>query len=147
MTVGEQFQELAIFILIGMCTGFALDTFRRLSQYYRRKVLFIYTNEIFFWLLMSASFYLVLWHVNYGVVRLYYIVAIFIGLYLYYLVIHTYAQKVIKLGLSVMEKIIMLIYQITIYPLTLLIRFLVKGVYRITIGKFIGIIRKQFKTS
>src|SRR5699024_3790031 len=80
-----------------------------------------------------------LWYVYYGVVCLYYIVAIFIGLYLYYLVIHTYAQKVIKLGLSVMEKIIMLIYQITIYPLTLLIRFLVKGVYRITIGKFIGI--------
>lgn len=85
MTAYEQMLVMFIFICCGILIGCSLETFRHFGRFYRRNVFFVYISEVLFWLLQMAFLYYVLWQLNDGILRIYFILAVLVGWQLYHL--------------------------------------------------------------
>ncbi|QKY70901.1 spore cortex biosynthesis protein YabQ [Lentibacillus sp. CBA3610] len=83
MTLDVQFITMISMIAGGFYLGMALDTFRRLSIYWKQRVFLIYFMEISFWLTQTMLLYYVLFLANSGELRFYVFLAVLLGFSMY----------------------------------------------------------------
>ncbi|WP_010531208.1 spore cortex biosynthesis protein YabQ [Lentibacillus jeotgali] len=107
MTLDVQFITMLSMIAGGFYLGVALDSFRRLSDSWRRRVFLKYFMEISFWLTQTLLLYYVLFQVNSGELRFYVFIAVLLGFSIYQVA----AAKTYKKLLEHLIRIILQVYQ------------------------------------
>lgn len=112
MTVYEQMLIIFIFICCGILVGCSLETFRHFGRFYRRNVFFVYVSEILFWLIQVAFLYYVLWQLNDGIFRLYFILAVLVGWQIYELFLKKIYLAFMRGVFYVFNMLFQVLYQI-----------------------------------
>ncbi|GAA0439400.1 spore cortex biosynthesis protein YabQ [Lentibacillus halophilus] len=83
MTLSAQFATMLSMTAGGFYLGIILDTYRRLSIYWKGSPFMIYAMEIVFWLSQTMLLYYVLFLVNSGELRVYVFLACLLGFSMY----------------------------------------------------------------
>ncbi|RLL41675.1 spore cortex biosynthesis protein YabQ [Oceanobacillus piezotolerans] len=83
MTLSVQFLTMFAMVSSGFYLGLILETYRRLSIYWKKHVILTYTMEILFWLSQTLIVFYVLFRVNAGEIRFYVIIACLLGFSMY----------------------------------------------------------------
>ena len=110
MTAYEHFLVLFTFICCGFFIGCSLEAFRRLGRAFRRNVFFVYSTEILFWLMQTAFLYYILWRVNDGVLRVYFIIAIVCGFLCYDIFFKAIWRVVIESLIRIIQTVLMILH-------------------------------------
>lgn len=79
MTLSTQFYTMLAMIGMGSIFGASLDTYQRFLKRGHRKPLFVFLNDILFWVLQGFIIFYVLFLVNYGEIRFYLLLALLCG--------------------------------------------------------------------
>jgi spore cortex biosynthesis protein YabQ len=138
MTLSVQFMTMVSMVLSGFYLGIALDTFRRFTPYWKRKVILTYLMEICFWLTQTVILFFILFQVNSGEIRFYIFIACLLGFAMYQVFAATMYKNILEHIIRFItaiyrfcKKVVQaLIVQPIIWILTLLIT-IVLGIARI----------------
>ncbi|MED4473392.1 spore cortex biosynthesis protein YabQ [Oceanobacillus caeni] len=152
MTISVQFMTMVSMVLSGFYLGIALDTFRRFTPYWKRKVVLAYLMEICFWLTQTAILFYILFLVNSGEIRFYIFIACLLGFAMYQVFAATIYKKILEHIIRIVTNIYLfckrvvqaLIVQPIIWIFTLLVTVIL-GVVRV-IWKIILFILKLLLT-
>ncbi|HLS08095.1 spore cortex biosynthesis protein YabQ [Lentibacillus sp.] len=129
MTLDVQFITMISMTAGGFYLGMALDTFRRLSVYWKQRVLLVYVMEISFWLMQTLLLYFVLFQVNSGELRVYVFIAILLGFAMYQaLAANSYKrllEHLINVTVKVYRFLVNVVKMIIITPITFIIQLIV----------------------
>lgn len=142
MTLDVQFITMISMISGGFYVGIALETFRRFSAAWKNNIFLVYFMEGFFWLIQSFILFYLLFRVNGGEIRIYIIIAGFLGFAIYKaLAASLYRrmlERLISIVMSVNRFFMRLINGIIIIPIKYIIRFVfnclkwvLKGIFAI----------------
>lgn len=121
MTIEIQFASFFSMIFVGFYLGCMFDTNERIAQVLKEKRIFKWLCQFLFWLLQSLMIFYGLVKVNGGQVRLYFLIAIIIGYWLYFFSFRRVYQLIL-------EKTIQLIRTISVIFLKVMILFLIKPI-------------------
>lgn len=105
MTLTVQFLTMLAMTLGGIYLGTALDTFRRLSMYWKNKKSAVYLLEICFWLLQTGILFYILFRVNGGELRAYVFLACLLGFSFYQVAIASFYKKLLEIVIRIVRKI------------------------------------------
>ncbi|MFD1362569.1 spore cortex biosynthesis protein YabQ [Lentibacillus salinarum] len=129
MTLDVQFITMISMTCGGFYLGMALDTFRRLSIYWRPRVFLVYVMEISFWLTQTLLLYYVLFRVNSGELRFYVFVALLLGFAMYQAlaakVYKRLLERVIRMTMSIYHMLANMIRAIIVTPILFIVQLLV----------------------
>ena len=116
-------------ILGGFFVGVALETFRRFSLTWKNNIILVFFMEICFWLIQSFVLFYVLFRVNGGEIRIYVIVAGFLGFAIYKAVAATLYKRILERLISIIVSIYRffarIINGIIIIPVKFIIQLLI----------------------
>ncbi|MFD1849252.1 spore cortex biosynthesis protein YabQ [Oceanobacillus bengalensis] len=107
MTLSVQFLTMITMVLSGLYLGVVLETFRRFTIYWKRKIVLTYFLEVCFWLTQTLIIFYVLYRINAGEIRFYVILACLLGFSIY----QVFAAKLYKALLEQIIRIIAAIYR------------------------------------
>lgn len=124
MSLHTQLIALGAMILGGMYVGFTNDTFRRFQPLWRGSAFFNYSLEVLFWLIQTYILYTVLYRINYGELRLYLFIALFVGFLLYHILFRTIYQKILDWIIQLGRQFLFILYQSLALPIILIIKLL-----------------------
>ncbi|WP_442865234.1 spore cortex biosynthesis protein YabQ [Alkalihalobacillus sp. CinArs1] len=79
MTLTVQFYTMVAMVAMGVWLGIAMDTYSRFLHPRKSKSLWLYLNDVVFWLLQGLLTFYVLFIVNEGTLRLYVFLALLCG--------------------------------------------------------------------
>ncbi|MCA0170812.1 spore cortex biosynthesis protein YabQ [Bacillus sp. RAR_GA_16] len=79
MTLSVQFYTMVAMVAMGVWLGIAMDTYSRFLHPNRKKNVWLYANDVIFWLLQGLLIFYVLYLVNEGAIRFYVFLAILCG--------------------------------------------------------------------
>ena len=79
MTLTVQFYTMIAMVAMGVWLGVAMDTYSRFFHPSKSKSLWLYANDVVFWLLQGLLIFYVLYVVNEGELRLYVFLALLCG--------------------------------------------------------------------
>ncbi|WP_347548138.1 spore cortex biosynthesis protein YabQ [Pseudalkalibacillus hwajinpoensis] len=79
MTLTVQFYTMIAMVAMGVWLGIAMDTYSRFLHPDRSKSLWLYANDLVFWLLQGLLIFYVLYLVNEGALRFYVFLALLCG--------------------------------------------------------------------
>ncbi|WP_068675818.1 spore cortex biosynthesis protein YabQ [Oceanobacillus sp. Castelsardo] len=152
MTLSVQFMTMISMVLSGFYLGIALDTFRRFTPYWKRKIVLTYFMEICFWLTQTVVLFYILFQVNSGEIRFYIFIACLLGFAIYQVFAATIYKKVLEQIIRIITNIYRfckrivqaLIVQPIIWTITLLVTIIL-GIARV-IWKLILFILKLLLT-
>lgn len=113
----EQFRLFASAIGLGLIGGFFYGLISIFRKYISHNIIGIYIEDIIFWLVYSTAVFLTMLYLNYGEIRPYIVLGIFIGLIVYALFIH----RLMVIMLSPAIKLLRLITEIVLTPFELFI--------------------------
>lgn len=126
MTLTVQFLTMLAMTLGGIYLGTALDTFRRLSIYWKSKKSAVYILEICFWLLQSAILFYILFRVNGGELRAYVFLACLLGFSFYQVAIASMYKKVLEMIIRIIQKtfrwLVIILNVLLVQPIAWLIK-------------------------
>lgn len=107
MTLDVQFLTMISMILSGFYLGVILDTFRRLSAYWKNSLWLTYLMEICFWMTQTMIIFYVLFRVNSGELRVYVFLACLLGFAAY----QACAKRAYKILLERIIKMVAAVYR------------------------------------
>lgn len=101
------------FVLDGMIGGMFFDLLRAIR--YNRKCgdLIVYLEDILFWILLFASSIWLTYFLDSGQIRMYMIIGIFLGMFLYFLTLTKFVYKLFNIGCRYFIRIFSFINKIT----------------------------------
>lgn len=101
------------FVLDGMVGGMFFDLLRVIR--YNRKCgdLIVYLEDILFWILLFASSIWLTYFLDSGQIRMYMIIGIFLGMFLYFLTLTKFVYKLFNVGCRYFIRISSFINKIT----------------------------------
>ncbi|WP_337020346.1 spore cortex biosynthesis protein YabQ [Oceanobacillus massiliensis] len=130
MTLGIQFLTMIAMVLSGIYLGIVQETFRRFTRYWKKRILLTYFLECCFWLTQTAIIYYVLFRVNAGEVRLYVLLACFLGFSVYQVLVRSVYKKLlerlIRIGAAIYRFFSRLVHMLIISPISWCIRFIIR---------------------
>ena len=101
------------FLLTGISIGLLFDCFRILRKLFKFNDFIIYIQDVLFWILSGAIFMITI--ILLGVeIRLYVILSLILGIYIYFFTISKYIIKFVTKIFSTINKIIIKIFKIII---------------------------------
>lgn len=116
-------------ILGGFFVGVALETFRRFSLTWKNNIILVFFMEICFWLIQSFVLFYILFRVNGGEIRIYVIVAGFLGFAIYKAMVATLYKRILERLISIIVSIYRffarMINGIIIIPVKFIIQLLI----------------------
>ncbi|MCA0989556.1 spore cortex biosynthesis protein YabQ [Guptibacillus algicola] len=128
MTLTVQFYTMVAMVAMGVWLGIAMDTYSRFLHPRRSKSLWLYLNDVVFWLLQGLLVFYVLFTVNEGTLRLYVFLALLCGYAAYralfqQLYRHT-LERIIIITVSVINVIKSLITNLVYRPVLFILKLL-----------------------
>ena len=108
MTIELQFASLFSMLITGVYLGCMFDTNERISTYFKTNKRLSFVFQFVFWLVQSVLIFLFLVKINGGHVRVYFILAIVTGYWLYFLFIQKSYQVVLDKCLVLISHIFLL---------------------------------------
>lgn len=116
-------------VLGGFFVGVALETFRRFSLTWKNNIILVFFMEICFWLIQSFVLFYILFRVNGGEIRIYVIVAGFLGFAIYKAMVATLYKRILERLISIIVSIYRffarMINGIIIIPVKFIIQLLI----------------------
>lgn len=133
MTLHVQTITMLVMIAGGLYIGFAQDTYRRLATVWEKHRFFVYFFEICFWIIQTIILFIALYRVNYGEVRLYIVLACFLGFSMYVVLFQKVYNIILDWLTIALKKTLYIIYKIISVPIIFIVRIIISIV--ITIWK------------
>ncbi len=121
MTLTVQFYTMVAMVAMGVWLGIAMDTYSRFLHPSKKKSMWLYANDVVFWLLQGLLIFYVLYVVNEGELRLYVFLALLCG----YAAYRALLQPLYR---SVLERIIIIITGLIHFVRTLFIHIVYRPV-------------------
>lgn len=101
-------------LLLGMLAGMFYVVYRVVSDTLRLKKVGTFAGDIIFWLLLTAIAFLILLKANYGQLRLYVFIGLFLGAFLFARILGNYSYRLVRWMLYMTGRIFKLI-ALTLY--------------------------------
>ena len=124
--VSNQANLFLIFTLEGITIGLIFDIFRILRKSFKTSDIVTYIEDILFWLITGILLLYTIFVFNYGEIRFFMFVGIFLGAMLYMLLISRYVIKISVTVIEILKKIITFIFKISIFPFRFIYKILKK---------------------
>ena len=124
--ISNQASLFLIFTIEGIIIGLIFDIFRILRKSFKTTDIVTYIEDILFWLITGILILYTIFVFNYGEIRFFMFVGIFLGAMLYMLLISRYVIKISVTTIEFIKKTIMLILKIVIFPFQFIYRILKK---------------------
>ena len=115
-----------IFSIEGVIIGLVFDVFRILRKSFKTNDIITYIEDVLFWIITGILILYSIFIFNYGEIRFFMFIGIFLGAMLYMLLI---SKHVIKVSVSVIKffkKIIIFIFRIVKFPFEFIYKILKK---------------------
>lgn len=152
--VSNQANLFLIFTIEGIIIGLIFDTFRILRKSFKTIDIITYFEDILFWIITGILILYTIFICNYGEIRFFMFVGLFLGAMLYMLFISRYVIKFSVAVIEILKKTIMFMAKIIIAPFQLIYKIIKKIFSKpilfciINIKKFFRQIKiKSFKKS
>ncbi|MFK3961824.1 spore cortex biosynthesis protein YabQ [Guptibacillus hwajinpoensis] len=129
MTLTVQFYTMVAMVAMGVWLGIAMDTYSRFLHPDRSKSLWLYANDIVFWLLQGLVIFYVLYLVNEGELRFYVFLAILCGYAAYRSLFQPLYRRLLERIILISIAIIRFVKSLFIYLIYQPIRFILKVVF------------------
>jgi spore cortex biosynthesis protein YabQ len=107
-----------------MTTGVVYDFFRILRKMFKHPNILIQIEDFFYWIIASIIVFYFVLHMNYGEVRVYTIIGVFLGMYLYFATLSKLIMKIAVAIIEILKKILITTIKIILMPFKLLIKLL-----------------------
>lgn len=104
MTLSVQFTAMIVMVLSGLYLGLIQDTFRRFALYWKNRKAANYLFEISFWILQTLIIFYVLFLVNSGELRLYFILAFLLGFSAYQALFKTIYRRLLEVFIKLFKQ-------------------------------------------
>lgn len=124
MTLHVQVITMLTMIAGGIYLGFAQETYRKMAKIWHKKRMLTYISELSFWISQTIILFSMLYRVNYGEVRIYIILACFLGFSMYVVFFQAMYLKILDWFIRLLRSIIYLVYRIISAPLILVYRLI-----------------------
>lgn len=118
--VASQTYLFLIFALNGVVIGLILDLFRVLRKTFKTSNVITYIEDILFWILAGISIIFFMYNFSDGTIRLFMIIALFLGLLLYILSISKYVIKIFVFFINILKNLFKTIIKVTSIPVKLI---------------------------
>ena len=102
----SQFNTVFIFFLTGICIGLLFDFFRIQRKVLKTCDFITYIQDILFWIVSGLIIIFVIMKYTNGVIRIYMVLGIILGILIYFLIISKYIMKIFVCILSFLLNII-----------------------------------------
>jgi len=147
MTLSTQFMTMLAMVSMGLFFGISLDTYQYFLKRSERKRSVVFIHDLLFWILQALLMFYVLFLVNKGEVRVYLVIALFLGFAIYKSLFQTLYLQLSKAIISfcvqayrlLVKMVVNLIYKpikaLVIFILSIII-FLTKGLMALVNGIF-----------
>lgn len=122
--ISNQASLFLIFTIEGIIIGLIFDIFRILRKSFKTSDVVTYIEDILFWLITGVLILYTIFVFNYGEIRLFMFVGLFLGAMFYMLLISKYVIKISVAIIGLLKKIIALIFKIIIYPFQIIYKIL-----------------------
>lgn len=105
-----------IFTIEGIIIGFIFDIFRILRKSFKTSDIVTYIQDILFWIITGILILYSIFVFNYGEIRFFMFVGIFIGAMFYMLLISRYVIKISVTAIEIFKKTIIFVLKIVSFP-------------------------------
>ena len=112
-----------IFTLVGVIIGILFDIFRILRKTFKTKDIITYIEDIVFWIIAGIIIIYTMYVFCDGELRFFMIIGIVLGTVLYMMTISKYVIKIAMFTISLIKRVV-------IYPVSLIIKFTKKTIFR-----------------
>lgn len=116
----SQLQIFLFSLLGGILVGVFFDVFRATRQYFHSGVFSVGVQDLLFWLFTALSVFLFLYRVNYGQPRWYIFLGIFVGGFVYHLIVGRYVVTVFLFLFRMIAKLFSLLLAVLKLPIKFL---------------------------
>ena len=124
--ISNQASLFLIFTIEGIIIGLIFDIFRILRRSFKTADIVTYIEDILFWLITGILILYTIFVFNYGKIRFFMFVGIFLGAMLYMLLISRYIIKISVTAIEFIKKTILFFLKIVIFPFQFIYRILKK---------------------
>ncbi|PKG22484.1 spore cortex biosynthesis protein YabQ [Niallia nealsonii] len=114
MTLSVQFMTMLAMIGMGLFFGISLETYQYFLKRPVRKRLIVFFHDLLFWIFQALLLFYVLFLVNQGEVRIYIILALFLGFAIYQALLKKVYLRLLKLVISISIRFYQLIVKLLI---------------------------------
>lgn len=114
MTLSVQFMTMLAMIGMGLLFGISLDTYQYFLKRPVRKRIIVFFHDLLFWIFQALLLFYVLFLVNQGEVRIYIILALFLGFAIYQALLKATYLRLLKLVISISIRFYHLIVKLLI---------------------------------
>ena len=131
MTLHVQFTTMIVMIVGGFYLGIALETFRRLSITWQKRLIWTYCLEILFWVSHAFILFYMLYRVNAGEIRVYVILACLLGFSKYQALAAPLYKRLLEHIIHLFRRLFQLIKNTIYYMLVIPIRWIIMALWAI----------------
>ena len=124
VTINIQAYTFLYSILCGMLIGLIYDIFRIKRKTIRTRALFIYIEDLIYWIIVVIVVFALIFYSNDGEIRGYILIGVLIGVTLYMLLLSNIIVKLSVKLLDLIGKIIKLILFVITYPFRIVLKLL-----------------------
>ena len=124
--VSNQANLFLIFTIEGIIIGLIFDIFRILRKSFKTSDIITYIEDILFWTITGILILYTIFVFNYGEIRFFMFVGIFLGAMFYMLLISKYVIKVSVTVIEAVKKTIIFIIKVVIFPFKLIYKIIKK---------------------
>lgn len=124
--ISNQASLFLIFTIEGIIIGLIFDIFRILRRSFKTADIVTYIEDILFWLITGILILYTIFVFNYGEIRFFMFVGIFLGAMLYMLLISRYIIKISVTAIEFIKKTILFFLKIVIFPFQFIYKILKK---------------------
>lgn len=118
----EQLYSFAVFILVGFLIGLLFDMFRISRKTFKTSDIVTNIEDVAFWLITGLFILFSIFKFNNGDIRIYIIIAIFIGITIYILIFSKIVINILVKIITFIKRIFSYIIKIFLYPLNLILK-------------------------
>ncbi|MGA9290315.1 MAG: spore cortex biosynthesis protein YabQ [Anaerobacillus sp.] len=126
MTLTVQFYTMIAMVAMGVWLGIAMDTYSRFLHPGKSKSLWLYANDVVFWLLQGLLIFYVLYGVNEGELRFYVFLALLCGYAAYRSLFQPLYRRVLERMIIMITGLIHFVRNLFIYLVYRPVRFILK---------------------
>jgi spore cortex biosynthesis protein YabQ len=126
INVLEQLNSFFVFFISGIIIGVLFDIFRIIRKLFKVSDIHTYIEDILFGIITGIFLVFIIFVYNNGNVRLYMFIAMAIGIVLYLLLISKYFIKLNVIIFSFINKCLVKLIKVIIYPIKLIFKLLKK---------------------
>ncbi|HIV75636.1 MAG TPA: hypothetical protein H9895_11235 [Candidatus Pseudogracilibacillus intestinigallinarum] len=123
MTVHQEWVFLGVMICTGVYIGISTDTFRHTIMPLLRNALLYRFLFVLYWLCQTAIVYYILYKMNNGILRFYFLLAVLLGYSAYIVFVQTFYMKCLQCMMHIVRFIWRAIYILVVKPITYILYF------------------------